>query len=51
MADEDSPMAVSEDDVTEMCRMGIGAVKTMIRPDTTRIGKCFDVMMDGVKVG
>lgn len=44
-------MAVSEDDVTELCRMGIGAVKTMIRPDTTRIGKAFDAMLDRVKVG
>lgn len=44
-------MAVSEDDVAELCRLGIGAVKTMIRPDTTRIGKAFDAMLDGVKVG
>lgn len=41
--------AVSEKELAELCRMDTWDIKSMIRPDTTRIGKAFDSMMEGVK--
>ncbi|CAM9202859.1 unnamed protein product [Ectocarpus fasciculatus] len=53
MADQDddptAPMAVTEKDLAQLCRMDTCDIKSMIRPDTTRIGKAFDSMMGGVK--
>lgn len=43
-------MAVSEDDVADLCRMEICMVKDILRPDTLRIGTAFDDMMTRVKV-
>ncbi|CAN0132093.1 unnamed protein product, partial [Ectocarpus sp. 8 AP-2014] len=45
--DTTAPMAVSEKDLAELCRMDTWDIKSMIRPDTTRIGKAFDSMMEG----
>lgn len=47
--DTTAPMAVSEKDLAELCRMDTWDIKSIIRPDTTRIGKAFDSMMEGVK--
>ncbi|CAN0415987.1 unnamed protein product [Ectocarpus sp. 12 AP-2014] len=45
--DTTAPLAVSEKDLAELCRMDTWDIKSMIRPDTTRIGKAFDSMMEG----
>ena len=47
---EDVDLSVSEEDVAELCKTEIWAVRNMIRPDTLRIATSFDKMMDAVKV-
>lgn len=49
-ADEDEVPSVSEADVPELCKLGIGRVRDLVRPDTRRIGQAFDAMMSRVKV-
>lgn len=43
-------MSASETDVSELCRLGLGRVRDLVRPDTSRIGQAFDTMMSRVKV-
>lgn len=43
-------MAVSEGDVVNLSKTETWAVKSMVRPDTSRIGAAFDEMMARVKV-
>lgn len=43
-------MAVSEEDVAELCKMETWTVKNITRADTTRIRTSFDKMMNAVKV-
>ncbi len=43
-------MAVSEDDVVDLSKTETWALKSMVRPDTSRIGTAFDEMMARVKV-
>ena len=42
--------SVSETDLPELCKLGIGRVRELVRPDTRRIGQAFDTMMSRVKV-
>lgn len=48
--EEDEVSSVSEADVPELCKLGIGRVRDLVRPDTRRIGQAFDAMMSRVKV-
>jgi len=43
-------MAMNEDDVVDLSKTGTWALKSMVRPDTARIGTAFDEMMERVKV-
>ncbi|CAM9470835.1 unnamed protein product, partial [Hapterophycus canaliculatus] len=47
--EHDDHMVVSEDDLALLCQMPAPAVKNMMRPDISRIGKAFDGMMGRVK--
>ena len=49
-SDKMAATTVSEKDIVELCRLGIGEVKKMMWPDTTRILLAFDAMMSKVKV-
>lgn len=42
---------LGEDNVVELCRMGVAGLRTIIRPDTTRVAEAFDDLMATVKVG
>lgn len=43
-------LAISEADVIELCKLGLPRLKSMVRPDTNRVGEAFDDMMTAVKV-
>lgn len=42
--------AISEEDIEQLCKLGIDEVRRMVRPDTTGITLAFDNMMLNVKV-
>lgn len=43
-------LTMSEADVIELCKLGLPRLKSMVRPDTNRVGEAFDNMMTAVKV-
>lgn len=43
-------MRVGEEDVVQLCRLGVAGLRNIVRPDIARVAEAFDELMAAVEV-